>query len=101
MTHADIANLFVPLMNVVTNPRFALWCGRGLSGTVLGFIVLDALMRLAPFAVLTERTVHLGLFASPELLRGVGIVGLACTLFYALPQTAALRGILFATQLTV
>lgn len=75
MTQADIATVFVPLMSVVTNPRFALWCGRGLSGTVIGFMLLDGLMKLPPLPVVSETMGQLGFFATPELARGLGVLG--------------------------
>ena len=94
MTQADIATVFVPLMSVVTNPRFALWCGRGLSGTVIGFMLLDGLMKLPPLSVVTETMGQLGFFATPELARGLGIIGLICTALYAWPRTAVMGAIL-------
>ena len=94
MTQADIATVFVPLMSVVTNPRFALWCGRGLSGTVIGFMLLDGLMKLPPLPVVSETMGQLGFFATPELARGLGVLGLTCTLLYAWPRTAVIGAIL-------
>jgi len=94
MTQADIATVFVPLMSVVTNPRFALWCGRGLSGTVIGFMLLDGLMKLPPLPVVAETMGQLGFFATPELARGLGVLGLTCTLLYAWPRTAMIGAIL-------
>ncbi len=94
MTQADIATVFVPLMSVVTNPRFALWCGRGLSGTVIGFMLLDGLMKLPPLPVVSETMGQLGFFATPELARGLGLLGLICTLLYAWPRTAVIGAIL-------
>ena len=94
MTQADIATAFVPLMSVVTNPRFALWCGRGLSGGVIAFMLLDSLIKLPPLGVVTETMAQLGFFATPELARGLGLLGLVCTLLYAWPRTAILGAVL-------
>ena len=94
MTQAEIATVFVPLMSVVTSPRFTLWCGRGLSGAVIGFMLLDGLMKLPPFPVVTEAMGQLGFFATPELARGLGLLGLLCTALYAWPRTAVLGAIL-------
>jgi hypothetical protein len=94
MTQTDIANIFVPLMPVVTNSRLALWCGRGLSGTVIAFMLMDSLIKLPPLSVVTETMGRLGFFATPELARSLGILGLVCTLLYAWPRTAVLGAIL-------
>ena len=94
MTQAEIATVFVPLMSVVTSPRFTLWCGRGLSGAVIGFMLLDGLMKLPPFPVVTEAMGQLGFFATHELARGLGLLGLLCTALYAWPRTAVLGAIL-------
>jgi hypothetical protein len=94
MTRADIATAFVPLMSVVTNPRFALWCGRGLSGTVIGLMVLDGVMKLPPVSVVTQTMGQLGFFATPEPARGLGILELLCTALYAWPRTTVLGAIL-------
>jgi hypothetical protein len=91
MTQADIATIVVPLMNVVTNPRFTLWCGRGLSGAVIGLIALN---------VVAETLAQRGFLATPELSRAVGLLGVVCTFLYALPQPAV-GAMLLATQLTV
>lgn len=94
MTQVDIATIFVPLMGVVTNPRVTLWCGRGMSGTVIGFMVFDALMKLPPLSIVTETMAQLGFFATPDLSRGLAFLALGCTFLYALPQTAVLGAIL-------
>lgn len=94
MTQADIAHVFIPLMSFVTNPRFALWCGRGLSGTVIAFMLMDSLMKLPPLAIVIETMGQLGFYATPGLARGLGILGLVCTLLYAWPRTAVIGAIL-------
>ena len=76
MTQADIATVFVPLMSVVTNPRFALWCGRGMSGTVIAFMLLDSTDQACRrFYLVSETMGQLGFFATPELARGLGPLG--------------------------
>jgi hypothetical protein len=94
MTQADIATVFVPLMSVVTNPRFALWCGRGMSGTVISFMLMDSTIKLPPLHIVSETMGQLGFYATPELARGLGLLGLVCTLLYAWPRTAVLGAIL-------
>ena len=94
MAQAEIATIAVPLMSVVTSPRFTLWCGRGLSGAVIGFMLLDGLMKLPPLPIVTETMAQLGFFATPELSRALGLLGLLCTALYAWPRTAVLGAIL-------
>ena len=94
MTQADITHVFVPMMSFVANPRFALWCGRGLSGTVIAFMLMDSLIKLPPLAIVIETMGQLGFYSTPSLARGLGILGLACTLLYAWPRTAIIGAIL-------
>ena len=94
MTQADIAHVFIPMMSLVTNPRLALWCVRGLSGTVIAFMLMDSLIKLAPLPIVIETMGQLGFYSTPELARGLGILGLVCALLYAWPRTAIIGAIL-------
>ena len=67
MTQADVAHVFIPLMSLVTNPRFALWCGRGLSGTVVGFMLLDIDFARGQEAVFFRATMRDGVIEVPRL----------------------------------
>jgi hypothetical protein len=96
MTQADIASLCVPLMGIVTNPRFGLWCGRGVKGAV-SFMMLLVVM---PIVVMRAGVAKVHFLSAPELSRSVGMLVIACTILYALPQPIV-GAILLATQLTV
>src|SRR4051794_4910401 len=68
--------------------------GLVLSGLVIAFMVMDGGMKLVPLDITVTTTAQLGYPASPELVRGIGILALACTALYALPRTAVLGAVL-------
>jgi len=94
MTHAEFTTAYEPRFPVVRASRLALWGGRILSGLVIAFMLFDGAIKLPPLPIVTESMGHLGFFATPELARGLGILGLVCTLLYAWPRTAILGAIL-------
>lgn len=87
----------------------ALWAGRVLSGLIILFMLFDSGIKLVPLDVVLQTSNDLGLPATIEFARGLGILGLVCTILYALPQTSVLGAILLtgymggaiATQLRV
>jgi hypothetical protein len=79
-------------MNPVS--KTALWSGRILSALVILFLLFDSVIKLIPIAPVTETLQQLGYSPSINLARGLGILTLACTLFYAIPRTAVLGAIL-------
>jgi hypothetical protein len=80
-----------------------------MSGLVIAFMVFDAGMKLVPLDITIKATAELGYPTSPDFVRGLGIVALACTALYLIPRTAMLGAILLtaymggavATQLRV
>ena len=72
----------------------ALWIGRGLSGLVIAFLLLDGAVKLVPIAEVTQTMQQLGYSGSVAQARGLGVLTLACALFYAFPRTAMLGAIL-------
>jgi hypothetical protein len=74
--------------------KTALWSGRILSALVILFLLFDSVIKLIPIAPVTETLQQLGYSPSINLARGLGILTLACTLFYAIPRTAVLGAIL-------
>ena len=72
------------------------------AGIILGglpalFLLLDGGMKLVKPAPVVEATVHLGY---PEsVIVGLGIVLIACTVLYVIPQTAVLGAILLTGYL--
>jgi DoxX-like family len=78
--------------------------GRGrtigwvLSGLMIAFLLMDASMKLLALPVVLEAQAPLG-FTGAATARGLGVLLLACTLLYALPQTAVLGAILLTGYL--
>jgi len=93
MTHADLAT-YAPRLPAFPGRQTALWSGRVLSGAVIAFMLFDSAIKLPPLYIVTQTMGHLGFFATPELARGLGVLGLICTLLYAWPRTAVIGAIL-------
>jgi DoxX-like family len=75
----------------------SLWTGRIMTGLPALFLLIDAVGKLVKPAPVVEGTVQLGY---PEsVLLGLGIVLLACTILYLIPQTAVLGAILLTGYL--
>jgi hypothetical protein len=78
--------------------------GRGrtigwvLSGLMIAFLLMDAVMKLLALPVVLETQAPLG-FAGAAIARELGALLLACTLLYAVPQTAVLGAILLTGYL--
>ena len=74
-----------------------LWGGRILSALPALFLLFDGAMKLAKPEFVVKATVELGY---PEsVIVGLGIVLLACTVVYLIPQTADLGAILLTGYL--
>ena len=73
--------------------------GYGLSGLVILFMLFDGTIKLVPLDIVIETTAQLGYPASANLARGLGILGLVCTAFYATPRTSLLGAILLTGYL--
>lgn len=72
----------------------SLWAGRIMSGLIILFMLFDSGIKLVPLDVVLQTSSELGLPASVGFARGLGILGLVCTILYALPQTSVLGAIL-------
>jgi hypothetical protein len=70
----------------------SIWAGRILSGLAVLFFLMDGVMKLFKPPVVVEATRQLG-YPESDIL-GIGVVLLACTVFYILPRTAILGAIL-------
>lgn len=102
-------------MSAIENPdetlpgRTAYWIGHILSDLVCLFLIFDAVAKLVPIAPVTETMGQLGYDTSIGFTRGLGVLILACTAFYAWPRTAVFGAVLLtglfggaiATQLRV
>ena len=74
-----------------------LWTGRIMSGLVIAFMLLDGAMKLVPLDVVVTTSEQMGIPGS--LARTLGIIGLICTLLYAVPRTSVLGTILLTGYL--
>jgi hypothetical protein len=80
-----------------SDDRVMLWSGRVMSALPALFLLVDGVMKLARPAVVVETTVQLGY---PEsVIARLGIVLLACTVLYVVPQTSVLGAILLTGYL--
>lgn len=84
-------------MHVARDRRF--WAGWAVSGLVIAFLLLDAVMKLLALPVVLEASAGLGLSATADTARGLGIVLLVCTLLYAAPRTSVLGAIVLTGYL--
>ena len=74
-----------------------LWTGRSMSGLVVAFMLLDGAMKLVPLDVVVTTSEQMGIPGS--LARTLGVIGLLCTLLYAVPRTSVLGAILLTGYL--
>ena len=77
----------------------ALWAGRTLSAVVVLFMLFDGGIKLVPLDVVTESSTQLGLPATANFARGLGLLGLVCTALYVFPRTAVLGAILLTAYM--
>jgi hypothetical protein len=79
--------------------RAAVRIGYALSSVVILFMLFDGGIKLAPPAMVIETTAQLGYPATASFVRGLGILGLSCTVLYAIPRTSVLGAILLTGYL--
>ena len=89
---------------LVSNPllgarssRASLRVGRVLTGLVVTFLLLDALGKLIPLALVVEATGRLGFALG--LIRPIGLVLAASTLLHLLPRTQFVGALLLTAYL--
>jgi hypothetical protein len=74
-----------------------LWAGRIMSALPALFLILDAAMKLAMLDIVVETTVKMGYPQS--VILGLGIVLLASSVIYLIPQTSVLGAIVLTGYL--
>jgi len=73
------------------------WTGRTLSGLMILFLLMDAVMKILKAAPSVAGTVQVGY---PEgTVAGIGVLLLVCTLLYTIPRTAVVGAILLTGYL--
>ena len=75
-----------------------IWLGWVLCGLVIAFLLLDAIMKLIAPSFVLEAGQSIG-FPGVSMNRGLGLLLLACTLIYIVPQTSVLGAILITAYL--
>jgi hypothetical protein len=73
------------------------WAGRALSGLVVLFLTLDAVMKLLALPQVAEAAAPLGW--NPEAMLTLGALLLLCTVLYVVPRTAVLGAVLLTAYL--
>ena len=87
---------------VLTMPvesKLARRAGYALTGTVVLFLLMDAVMKLLAIAPVTEAMAQLGWPTSAAMARALGALLLGCTILYAFPRTAVLGAIMLTSYL--
>ena len=74
------------------------WTGWVMSGLVIAFMLMDAVMKLLALPVVLEASGALG-FGGADMARTLGLVLFLCTLLYAAPRTAVLGALLLTAYL--
>ncbi|HWA33774.1 MAG TPA: DoxX family protein [Cyclobacteriaceae bacterium] len=77
--------------------KAASWSGWILTGLVVLFLLVDAIMKVFEATVSMEGSIQLGW--PPELVQAIGIVLLIATIIYMIPRTAAFGAILITGYL--
>ena len=73
------------------------WAGWVLGALPCALLIFSGVMKLTPSEQLTEGFTHLGY--DPGIAVALGIVEIACTVIYLIPQTAVLGAILLTGYL--
>ena len=81
----------------VSVSKKALWAGRIVSALPVLFLLMDGVMKLFKPAVVVDATLKVG-YAESTIVP-LGIVLLACTILYVVPQTSVLGAILLTGYL--
>jgi hypothetical protein len=73
------------------------WTGRVLSGLTIAFMLFDSIIKLMQIQPVIDTFRQMGI---PEnLATEIGVIGLVCTVLYAIPRTAVLGAILLTAML--
>ena len=78
-------------------PRWMQWTGWGMTGLMIVFLLFDSVSKLVLEQHAVEATTKIGY--PLDVIRPLGITGLACTILYAIPRTSVLGAILLTGYL--
>ncbi|HEY3887294.1 MAG TPA: DoxX family protein [Caulobacteraceae bacterium] len=77
--------------------KWMTWAGWGMSDLMIAFMLFDSVSKLALERHVVAATTQIGF--PLDVIRPLGVIGLACTLLYAIPRTAILGAILLTAYL--
>ena len=78
-------------------PKWMQWTGWGMTGLMIVFFLFDSVSKLVLEQHVVEATTKIGY--PLDVIRPLGIIGLACTMLYAIPRTSILGAILLTGYL--
>jgi hypothetical protein len=91
-------NVLTPHLPLTTRgARAQVWTGRVLTGLIVAFLLLDAVGKLIPLAVVVEGTQKVGY--AVEVIRPLGFVLAVSTLLHVIPRTELLGAVLLTAYL--
>jgi hypothetical protein len=96
-SETQVSRFAQPAGQVIPDSKKRLWTGRIFSVLAVLFLVFDSVGHLTMPAPVVEAFVRLGYPVTLGLW--IGILGLACTVLYAIPRTAILGAILLTGYL--
>lgn len=73
------------------------WTGRVFSGIAVAFMIFDGAIKFSGIKAVADSLAQLGLPA--DIAPTLGVIGLACTLLYAIPRTAVFGAVLLTGYL--
>ena len=84
-------------MQTETTSKGALWTGRIFSGFVILFMAFDAIIKFVKPEPVIQTTINELGYQEHHILTH-GLIGLICTILYAIPRTSILGAILLTGQ---
>src|SRR5215469_760122 len=79
------------------SPKWTRWTGWGITGFMIAFMLFDSVTKLVLERHVVEATTQIGY--PVDVIRPLGLIGLACTILYAIPRTSILGAILLTGYL--
>ena len=73
-------------------PKALIWVGRGMSGLLVAFMLMDSIIKLILIQPVIDTMTQMGLPVA--MARPIGAIELAITLLYAVPRTSLLGAVL-------
>jgi hypothetical protein len=80
-------------------PKIQVWTGWVLTILFALFMVVDNVIKLIPIAAVSDALGPLGFPTDATFERGLGVLGLFCTILYIIPRTSILGAILLTGYL--